>query len=378
MPNFSKAICLSLFVFLFCSASATDYYFSTSDGDDNRSVKEAQNPATPWQSLAKLNAVFGGLRPGDAVYFKRGDVFTGSVNVTASGASGSPITLGAYGSGAQPVISGLATLTGWSSIGNNVWETNLPVGAAQLNVLLINGAFTPIGRYPNADAANGGYLTVRSHQGHTSIFDNGLTGSPNWSGGDVVIRKARWVLDRNLITQHNGNTIHYASESDYDATDGYGYFIQNHIRTLDRHGEWFYGAGSVGVYIGSGSPSSYTIQGSVVENLVNVVNQHNVRFADLTFRGANKNAFQLSGAQGISIIGCTVQHTGVNAVNAGGSGGLTVEGSQFNWTNNVALNLENCDGSRIYGNTLAHNGSVAGMGKGNSGSYDAILHSTLR
>ena len=76
-----------------------NYYFSTSIGDDSRTVTDAQNPITPWKTLNKLNSFFSSLKPGDSVLFKRGDIFYGSIAITKSGTSSLPIVLSAYGTG---------------------------------------------------------------------------------------------------------------------------------------------------------------------------------------------------------------------------------------------------------------------------------------
>src|SRR5690554_6465772 len=86
-----KGLILFLCLALIIPAKATTYYFSSSSGDDNRSSQDAQNPATPWKSLDKLNSIFSSLQPGDSILFKSGDVFTGSIVVTTSGNAGASI-----------------------------------------------------------------------------------------------------------------------------------------------------------------------------------------------------------------------------------------------------------------------------------------------
>src|SRR4051795_2241605 len=88
-------------------AQATNYYFSSSVGDDSRTSAQAQSPSTPWKSLTKLNSWFPSLQPGDSVLFKCGETFFGSFVTTKSGTSTSPIVLSSYGTGAKPTISGI-------------------------------------------------------------------------------------------------------------------------------------------------------------------------------------------------------------------------------------------------------------------------------
>src|SRR3954471_551460 len=128
--------------------NATTYYFSSSQGDDSRSSSQAQSSSTPWKSIDKLNSFFSNINPGDRILFKSGDIFYGAISTNKSGTSSAPITFSSYGSGSKPVISGLTTITSWTSLGNGIYESNaLPTGS-QLNMVIINGKEYAMGRYP--------------------------------------------------------------------------------------------------------------------------------------------------------------------------------------------------------------------------------------
>lgn len=69
-----KTALLCLLIFLTTFANARKFYFSTS-GSDSRTTAQAQNPATPWQTLQKLETFSNSALPGDTIAFKCGDVF---------------------------------------------------------------------------------------------------------------------------------------------------------------------------------------------------------------------------------------------------------------------------------------------------------------
>src|SRR6187549_2607541 len=193
-----------ILVFLLCLcgyANATNYYFSSTGNDGAAGT----SPTTAWQTISKFNSFFSSLQPGDSVLFRRGDSFSGAMNISRSGASSSPIIIGAYGSGAKPVITGLATVSGWTNSGNT-WTSNNAVSTlSRVNIVVINNVNTAMGRWPNT-----GYSTIDSHSGNYSITDNSLPASPNWTGAEVVIRRNRWTIDRSSISSHSGNTINYS------------------------------------------------------------------------------------------------------------------------------------------------------------------------
>ena len=345
-------------LFIVFSVKATDYYISSAGNDNNN----GQSASSPWRSIQKLNASFSSLRAGDRVLFNRGDVFYGSINVTQSGNSSSPITIGAYGSGANPVISGFTTVSSWTSLGGNIWESPAVSNLADCNMVNINGANTPMGRYPNT-----GYLKYQSFVGNTKITSSSLSSSPVWTGAEVVIRKQRWIIDRNKITNHSGNTITYQPTSNYNGQANYGFFIQNDAKTLDSQNEWYFDPNSKKLKIYSSSrPSNVRI--ATVDTLVTVKLRSYIRFENLTFEGANKNAFVILSSNDVTLESCNIYYTGVDAIWGSHNWGRTSNNFTMNnctvkETNNNAIVLASeFTNATISNNSISNTGTFAGMG----------------
>lgn len=296
---------------------ATNYYFSSSIGDDSRTATTAQNPSTPWRSISKLNAIFSSLRPGDAVYFQRGDVFYGSIHINASGTSSNPIRIGAYGTGSAPVITGLSEVTGWRNLGNGIFESTNTFGASGVSVVLMDGEIQEMGRFPNRAVEDGGYLTITGINGNNSLSSTQLPSSPNFTGGEAVIRKVQWIIDRHPITSHSGNSINYSGSTGYLASINYGFFIQDHINTLDLEGEWFYNRTSrrLNFFFGSTNPTSRRVSLVTLDHLLTKsFGSSNVVVEGLHFRGSNKDAVHLSGGSGIKVRNNLIEFAGENGI----------------------------------------------------------------
>lgn len=81
------------------SLGGAAYYVDSRHGKDgNRGTENA-----PWQSVERVNSAF--LKPGDVVYFKRGERWDGILRA-ASGMSARPVIYGAYGRGRKPALAG--------------------------------------------------------------------------------------------------------------------------------------------------------------------------------------------------------------------------------------------------------------------------------
>lgn len=357
-----RLLFISLFFFVALSSTASTYYFSSTTGDDSRTAEQAQHAGTPWKTLYKLNAYFSNLRPGDSILFQRGSVFTGPLRVTQSGTSGQPIVFSAYGNGNSPIITGFAQLSGWTSAGKGIWRAACPACGPGVNMLTISGQAVPMGRTPNPGEANEGYFTIQSHVKNQAISDDHLQQGPDWTGAEAVIRKNRFIIDRNKIISQSGNTLQLKGGSFYEATDQFGYFIQNDIRTLDRKGEWYYdpGAKTMNLYYGSDAPSG-TVMASSVDTLVVIKNQNYLTFKGLSFQGSNLDAFNVTGATGVTITGCGFSFSGLNAIKALKVADMVVDNTSIRYSNSNSIDITGTHNS-IRDNKVSSSGTIPGMG----------------
>ncbi len=348
-----------------------NYYFSTTSGDDSRTSTQAKNPLTPWKTINKLNSIMSTLQSGDAVLFNRGDVFYGAINMTTSG-----ITFSSYGSGNKPVINGFTQITNWTAIGNGIWQASCP-SSDKVNNVIMNGVAQTLGRYPNLNDPNKGYLSLENHAGTYLITDNQLSGSPNWTGAEVVIRKNHWVLDRCLITNHSGNNIYYNSPTAHEPNNGFGYFIQNSPQTLDQLGEWYFDPSQkvLKIYFGSNNANSYDVRASTVNNLATISNRSNIVIDNLFFLGADDNGVSVENSQNIHVQNSNFDLSGTNAVTATSISGFNFENNSVTNTNNIAVQCMYVSQSVIRNNFVQNTGIVPGMGQSGNQQYNGIYAS---
>ena len=295
-----------------------------------------------------------------------------------SGSSGNPIVFGAYGTGANPIITGFTKVSSWKNLGGNIWES---VGAVSTlndcNMVTINGVNTPMGRYPNT-----GYLKTDSHVGTTSMTSSSLSGV--WTGADVVMKTWNFAIARNLITSQSGTTINYKATTADNGHDGYGFFIENSAATLDQQNEWYYNPATKKIRIYS-SVSPVNVQVSTQDALVYITQKSNFKFDGIDFTGSNKWAFYLGSASGVTIQNCNFDFHGLYAIWGGNNYGSASSNFNFNHNtinhvNSQAIVLQNEYVNPYIGyNTLNNCGMFPGMfkvaiaGSQWDGAFGAIL-----
>ncbi len=366
LKAFKIVIIIITFCFNYNNADATTYYISAGGNDANNGTLAKM----PWRTLSKLNT-YTGLISGDSVLFNRGETFYGSIIINKSGRSGKPIVFGAYGTGAKPIITGFTTVNSWRNLGSNIWESASAISTlASCNMVVINGANTPMGRYPNT-----GWLTYQSHSGTTSITSRSLTGIPNWTGATVVMRSIQWMLEVNTITSQSGATLTYTYGSSA-GTNGYGFFIQNDERTLDTLNEWYYNPFTKKLKIYN-TVRPTNVQVSTIDELVLLSGLNYITFDSITFEGANSTLLENRNSKNIIIQDCSFLFSGQKGIYINGkisaNESMTVSKNVFKDNNENAM-LFSSYTSKIWvkNNIIKNTGMIPGAGTNSQYSGDAM------
>lgn len=327
-----KKIGLLICFLLFFSTTglATNYYISSSGRDSNNGL----SPATPWQTITKLNVSFSIIQPGDSILFKRGDRFFGAIVVAVSGKEDSPIVFSAYGKGHNPVITGFATIRGWKNLNGNIWEAPAPGIKNNVNMVAIDGVPQRIGRYPNADAPDGGYLRFQNKTAANNIIDSSLSNTIDWTGAEIVVRKNHWTAERCRITEHAGKRLRftYALPSInnslpprlYDGVKGNGYFIQKSQHTLDQQGEWFLDStnGTLQVFL---ADTGHIVKAAAIDTLINTAGKSYLLFSQLDIEGSNISGIYNRDGEHITVKDCRFSNIGCKAIQFWATGNVLIE-----------------------------------------------------
>ncbi|MCY1723243.1 right-handed parallel beta-helix repeat-containing protein [Prolixibacteraceae bacterium Z1-6] len=262
-----------LFVLLVSFSNATVYYVSVSGNDANTGTSENQ----PWQTLAKVSGT--NFSPGDQILFKRGDEWSGSITVTSSGSTGSPIVYGAYGSGEKPKIYGSEKITGWIQHSGNIYKATF---GKKITQLFLNEDRTRLARYPNS-----GYFNISSVQSTKQFTSNELNAGINYTGAKWIGRTSAYRFSSSDITASSSQTLTLASTPIFSMDKDEGFFLCNKLEFLDQAGEWYYDANSQTIYVwtpNGHSPTEYEVRGAVFENGFNIENKNYVTIQNIEIK----------------------------------------------------------------------------------------------
>lgn len=310
---------------MYIDSRGETYYFSSSQGNDQFSKTQAQSKNSPWNSIEKLNLIIPLLKPKDIILFKCGDIFIGHIQLKNLPPF---VQFGAYGSGDKPIITSLESNLNWENLGGNIFKVNLENNLEELHVVLSGNELLEMGRYPNTNTKNSGYLVIEKVD-DGEIKQASQKSGKDFTGAEIVIRKNNWIIDRHPLIWHLEDTYTFTdSQSSYLPIEGFGFFIQNHIETLDREGEWYYDKREKQLYLYSEKPLDAI---SVVseKNLLSINNCQNLKFSDIHFKGSNEALASIENSKNITLQNCIFSESGIYGVYAFSTDSLKIDNSEF-------------------------------------------------
>jgi len=213
------------------TTSGTVYVDQAGGSDSN----DGASAATPWATIDKVNRA--SLAAGTSVLFKRGQTWANtSLIIGNSGTSGSRLLVGAYGSGADPILDGGGTSTPATVVGNYVTVQDVKVqnaggvsGGGENVGVSVFGTDCLVQRA----AATANSIAVMAQDGahrlrvtESNLHDNNRviirSGADDDYGANGVIVAAAddCEIDHNTITGHYGVSTDYGYDG--SAIDFYG------------------------------------------------------------------------------------------------------------------------------------------------------------
>lgn len=253
---------------------ATYYVDATTGSNSDDGLSEAN----AWQTVSKVNS--SSFSAGDQVLFKRGEIwYDGALVVPSSGSSGNPITFGAYGSGADPIIDGIAVITsGWTY---DTYGYYYPVTSTVVSQVWWNSATTRLTRvFTIGELATGKWFYDESVGSEKVwVYDN-----PSGVSVGLSYLRTLDITGKSYVTVQNIHFRHSVdfgilvySNSDYvtisGCTSSYAYkngvFVVTNCDNVTVSSCEVAYAGGTGIAVEKGSGSSTTniqVNGNSVHN----------------------------------------------------------------------------------------------------------------
>jgi len=170
--------------------------------------------SSPWNNVASANS--HAFQPGDQLLLNRGATCSGTLSPSGSGSSSAPITIDAYGTGAQPVIDGGMNVAAVQLNNQQYWEIN--------NLEIVGGIYFGISIQANIDNVNLDHFYLRNLNVHGAHYVSAVRGD----SGEVYFASTglHAVMNDILI---DGVTAH-----DTQASEGIAIYAGGGTSNADR------------------------------------------------------------------------------------------------------------------------------------------------
>lgn len=285
------SILFSILLIIFsCNSYAVNYYLSTSGDDSN--VGTSMN--NPWKSLNKLNALVP--KPGDSIFFKRGDEWNGTIAVNMWGFEGKNVFYGSYGEGPKPKIYGSEPIIGWTRHSGNIYKASIEKNITQL---FVGNNKMKAARHPNS-----GYFFITNTSGTISLTTNELDASVNYTGAKWFGRTNYFTTSLLDVKISNSRTLTLNKAPRFPLKFGLGFFLMNKLEFLDQAGEWYFDEPAKTVYLwieDGDSPENYNVRGSVHKDGLYISGKGYITISNIHFLQQAEKGIHLRNSDNIII-----------------------------------------------------------------------------
>ncbi len=324
------------------AAGATTYYVSPNGSDANNGT----SPGSAIQTLARASGLQ--LNAGDQVLLERGATFSGKLAVWRSGTAGAPITIGSFGSGNKPVVTGDCLEVG----GSYITMTDFTVSNCTQNGIWSDGTGNVITGVEATHNIHG--IDVGEHAQNNKVIRNYLHHNdrmaPNTPGAfDDYGAVGVVVQGDNTEVAYNTITDNWAVSADF-GTDGSAVEIYGGIGTLVHHNT----ANNNRTFTELGNNRS--------ANTTYAYNQVTSSLTDTEFLITRGDADFFGPVRGTVAVNNSVKLTGANSLGFSCYAGCTA--AYFTLYNNVldiAGSIGYLEGSMSGGNNVYWRGSMGAL-----------------
>lgn len=299
------AKCCFILIFLFncfiCFSQQQKSYFVSANGNDQNAGNSSEKP---WRSIEKINLSSGLFNPGDSILFRRGDTFTGALNITVNGSPDDSIYVGAYGKGNKPVISGAKKISGWELHENGIYKAYYP--DAPIKNLYVNNQLQTLARYPNA-----GFLNIDKTNEKKGFKCESLQQDVMfWKDANVIVRTNNWTWEKKRIKSFIAGNIVFETPASYECREQWGFYLNNHLQALDSVGEWYYNTNDKYLYLklpGGKNPEETEVEAVIFDTGLSVSGEY-CAISELNFEKYSNAGININ-CRSTSVFGCCISKT---------------------------------------------------------------------
>ncbi len=231
LKNYKLIASTLLGVFAFINANAKNYYV-----DPSSAASIANGSLTyPWKTITDVNNGSGLLYPGDTVFFKRGQVYSGKLNINKSGTAVAPIVYSNYGTGELPEFNNAVSdiiyiynkqyivIDGIRIIDRSISETDHTVQAKISYAITLDNS--PNCTIKNCDISRVGVgIAVQAGSNNTTIINNYMHNMRMVRNTPTTINPDDDYGANPMVIGSSNNTINYNKFEDCWALSyDYGY-----------------------------------------------------------------------------------------------------------------------------------------------------------